>query len=83
MSYGVGAVRALSYSHSAVIGTGMVFIYVVLVTVIPESPRWLVIKGHNTQALKVLWFLRRSHECAAIRKLVKSRKVQKVSQSLH
>ncbi len=39
MSYGVGAVRALSYSHSAVIGTGMIFIYVVLVTVIPESPR--------------------------------------------
>ncbi len=36
-----------------------------LVSVIPESPRWLVIKGHNTQALKVLRFLRRSHECAA------------------
>ncbi len=88
MSYGVGAVRALSYSHSAVIATGVVFMCAVLATIIPESPRWLVIKGHNTRALKALKFLRRSHEWATkeadeIKKIADSTPKFTLVQQLH
>ncbi len=64
MAYGLGAISVLSYGQSAVIGTGMVFVYVILTAIIPESPRWLVIKGHDACAIKTLKFLRRSQELA-------------------
>ncbi len=82
LSYGVGAVRELSFSQSAVIATGLVFVCVILVAITPESPRWLVIKGHNARALKALKFLRQSHELAT-KEAGEIRRLQKAPQSLH
>ena len=64
LSYGVGSIPALSYSQSAVVIAGIVVIFEILMLVVPESPRWLLSKGHEAQALKALQWLRRSEEIA-------------------
>ena len=64
LSYGVGSIPALSYNHSAVVVTGIVVIFEILLLMVPESPRWLLSKGHEAQAMKALQWLRGSEEIA-------------------
>ena len=64
LAYGVGVIPALSYNHSAVVITGIVIIFEILMLVVPESPRWLLSKGHEAQAMKALQWLRGSKEIA-------------------
>ena len=64
MSYVVGAIPGLGYDHSALVITGFLMIFVPLMFVIKESPRWLLMTGDRYHAKKSLLWLFKSETYA-------------------
>ena len=64
LTYAVSAIPNVSYTHSALVGTGLVVLFFVLALTLPESPRFLLWKGRESKAKKVLYWLRQSAETA-------------------
>ena len=64
ISYAVSAIPNVTYTHSAFVGTGLVFLFMILSLTLYESPRFLLCKGHDSDAKKALCWLRQSAEIA-------------------
>ena len=64
ISYAVSAIPNATYTHSALVGTGLVLIFMLLIFTLYESPRFLLCKGHDSDAKKALCWLRQSTEIA-------------------
>ena len=64
LSYGFGAIPALSYHQSAVFAAGIVAVFMITTSALYESPRWLLSNGHECYAEKALSWLRQSQEIA-------------------
>ena len=60
----MSAIPNVSYTHSALVGTGLVVLFFILALTLPESPRFLLCKGRESKAKKVLYWLRQSTEIA-------------------
>ena len=57
LSYVMGAIPGLLYSHSAVTVIVILMVFQLLMLIPKESPRWLVMKNHKYAARKsLLWF---------------------------
>ena len=64
LSYAVSAIPNVSYTHSALVGTGLVVLFLILALTLHESPRFLLCTGRESKAKKVLYWLRQSSEVA-------------------
>ena len=62
--YAVGAIPDVQYNYSAAVAIGLIITFEVFVAILYRSPRWLLSKGNETAAKKVLVWLRRSEELA-------------------
>lgn len=56
--YGVGALPPMSFYSTAFVACGLTLILAIFIIWVPETPRFLVAKGHKEQANKVLKWLR-------------------------
>ena len=57
-SYILGAIRGFRYYYISLVAVGIVGLFEVLMIWLPETPRWLLAKGHVEQAESVLLWLR-------------------------
>lgn len=64
VSYAVGAIPNVTYTHSALVGIALVFFFVILLLPVIETPRFLMSKGLDSKARKALCWLRQSSETA-------------------
>ena len=64
VSYAVSAIPNATYTHSAVVGSALVFCFVVLILPVIETPRFLMSKGLESEARRALCWLRQSAEIA-------------------
>jgi SP family facilitated glucose transporter-like MFS transporter 8 len=55
---GLGSIPGFHYYHSALVMVGFVAVFTCLVLWVPESPRWLILKGDQKQAIAALHRLR-------------------------
>ena len=64
ISYAVGTIPNVTYTHSAAVGIALVILFVVLILPVIETPRFLMSKGLESEARRALCWLRQSAEIA-------------------
>ena len=58
LNYGVGSIDDFPYYYISLVAVGIVALFEVLMIWLPETPRWLLSRGHGEDAEKVLLWLR-------------------------